>query len=141
MPISNPQPPVRVYYANWMFAGIWRRRDALREVARGRAEWVPLPHAPRPSLWADAGAGGRDELVLLLHRNPPSAHDAAIGWRAEACRGAIRDRTAALLPTPALDAPHPVSHFARTGCPVDGDGWRLVVRLTHRATGRRTAPR
>lgn len=141
MPIGNPQIPVRVYYANWMFAGIWRRRDALRKAARGRAEWVPLRRAPRPSLWADAGAGGQDEPVLLLHRDPPSADEATVGWRAELRRGAARDRTARMLPVSVLCTTHPVSRFARTGCPVDRDGWRLVARLTGTTACRGTSPR
>ena len=123
MPVWRPAGPVRVFYRNWVFSGVWRARDAAHTVARGHGEWVAIDRANRPALWADAGATRPDEAmehVLLLDRDPPDLQRARSGCRAELRRGRRRDAVAAALPERTRRSASPVARFARTGLPVEG---------------------
>ena len=82
MPAWRPAGPVRVFYRNWIFCGVWRGRDVEHTAARGHGQWVAITAANRPALWADAGATRADEAmerVLLLDRDPPDIERARAG--------------------------------------------------------------
>ena len=132
MPAWRPAGPVRVFYHNWVFSGVWRARDAAHTVARGHGQWVAIDRANRPALWADAGATRPDEAmehVLLLDRDPPGLQRARAGCRAELRRGRRRDAVAAALPQRARRSASPVARFARTGLPVEGAAAETVAGI------------
>ena len=128
----RPAGPVRVFYRNWIFCGVWRGRDAEHTAARGHGQWVALTAANRPALWADAGATCPDEAmerVLLLDRDPPDIERAQAGCRAELRRGRRRDAVAIVLPQRTRCSSSSVARFARTGLPVDGPAAEMVAMI------------
>ena len=132
MPAWRPAGPVRVFYRNWVFSGVWRARDAAHTVARGHGQWVAIDRANRPALWADAGATRADEAlehVLLLDRDPPDLERARAGCRAELRRGRRRDVVATALPTRTRRSASPVARFARTGLPVEGVAAETIAMI------------
>ena len=132
MPAWRPAGPVRVFYRNWIFCGVWRGRDAEHTAARGHGQWVALTAANRPALWADAGPTCPDEAmerVLLLDRDPPDIERAQAGCRAELRRGRRRDAVATVLPKRTRCSSSSVARFARTGLPVDGPAAATVSMI------------
>ncbi len=132
MPAWRPAGPVRVFYRNWIFCGVWRGRDAEHTAARGHGQWVALTAANRPALWADAGATRPDEAmehVLLLDRDPPDLQRARSGCRAELRRGRRRDAVAPALPERTRRSASPVARFARTGLPVEGAAAETIATI------------
>ena len=132
MPAWRPAGPVRVFYRNWVFSGVWRGRDAAHTVARGHGRWVAIDRANRPALWADAGATRPDEAmehVLVLDRDPPDVGRARSGCRAELRRGRRRDAVATVLPQRTRCSSSSVARFARTGLPVDGPSAKTVSMI------------
>ena len=132
MPVWRPAGPVRVFYRNWIFCGVWRGRDAEHTAARGHGRWVAIDRANRPALWADAGATRPDEAmerVLLLDRDPPDLQRARAGCQAELRRGRRCDAVAAALPQCARRSASPVARFARTGIPVEGAAAETIATI------------